>query len=127
MTDQERIEQLKTVPPRPPMTRGQRVVQVLSWLCSAIAIASMCVAVYATQQAWHTASCVNSITGDRNPISARDAQAHVAWAKSLAHVLAADKVHVQAAYVEFVKDTNTYLVVLTEDQQYRDAHPLGRC
>lgn len=127
MTDQERIEQLKTVPPRPPLTRKQKIVQTLSWICSAIAVASMCVAVYATQRAWNTASCVNSILGDRNPISARDAQAQRDWVKSLARVLSADKAHVQGEYVAFVKATSTFVTVLSEDQSFRDSHPLGHC
>lgn len=128
MTEQERIEELKNVPPpRPPLTLRQKIVQAVSWICSAIAIASMCVAVYATQRAWNTASCVNSILGDRNPVSVRDANAHIAWAQSLGRVLVASKADVQAAYEQFVKATDTYVQVLSADQAYRDDHRLGKC
>lgn len=127
MTEQERIEQLKSVPPRPPMTRGQKIVQAISWLCSAIAVASMCVAVYATQRAWHTASCVNSILGDRAQTTQIDSRAHAEWARSLATLLAAPHEKQAAMVAGFVADTTQYAHTLAADQAFRDAHPLGRC
>lgn len=128
MTEHEqRIEELIHTKPKIERTRWQKFLLVLQVLAGVVAFVSLAGVAVVGVRGNGLASCVNSITGDQNPVSARDAQAHVEWAKSLAHVLAADKAHVQAAYVEFVRDTNTYLRVLTEDQQYRNDHPLGRC
>lgn len=127
MTDAERIEELKTTVPRPALTTWQKTGRVIGWVCSVISVVALCVSVYATTQAWHTATCVNSILGDRAAATQADSRAHAEWAKSIADLLAAPRDRQLVLLPGFVAGTAKYARTLAADQAYRDAHPLGHC
>lgn len=95
--------------------------------------AGILIGLLANSHASRVANCVNTALGERNRITARDAQAHIDDArafKRLLHDLAipaetdAQKLR---AYEVYVHKQGQYVRALIADQNYRDAHPLGRC
>jgi xanthosine utilization system XapX-like protein len=108
-----------------------------------VALVALVTATDAGAQAKTTAECVNSVLGDRNGPSARDAAAHIAFAKAdkrFSDTLAAVLILPNGsqaqrdAYDEFVvasrqkkEAARVYTRVLVADQKARDAKPLGEC
>lgn len=127
----QRVEELKHEPPRIELTRREKVLRVIGWVCSVIAVVSLVVAVYATQQAWDTSTCVNGILGERAPTTTQDARAHIAFAKALDEVFKISatepKAQQSAQVARFKKAVDIYARTLAADQANRDAHPLGQC
>lgn len=125
---QQRIEQLKHEPPRIEYTRREKILRAVGWGCSAVAVVALVISVYATKQAWGTATCVNNILGTRAPSTTTDAAAHIEFADaqkryastltqfasaerdfdaSLADVLNAPKGQQAAAYAAFLAKLGT--------------------
>lgn len=82
---------------------------------------------------FHAIGCVNVELADRNGVAARDGRANITDAQAfrvLLHALAVpgatprQKLH---AYDAYVTEQTQYVRILTVDQNYRNAHPLGSC
>lgn len=127
MTEQERIEQLKTTVPRPQMTRGQKILEAIGWVCSVVAVIALVVGLVAVVQASDVSNCVNNILGNRNVVQGKDASAHVDFAVELKRVLGAPKDQQATEYRHFLQTLNAYVSTLESDQSYRHDHPLGEC
>lgn len=93
-----------------------------------IAVIALGTARPAAREAKNAVDCVNTTLGKRNDPATKDAKAHIAFAKAVDALFEptapADRAKKLA---EFQKATDLYRQTLQEDQQYRDAHPLGRC
>lgn len=130
MTEQARIDHLKTTVPTVRLTAWQRVARIFGWVCSFVAIAALTLSVYATRQATQVSTCVNDVLAERAAPTANDNQAHIDFAKALDALIVAkpatpaERVAVVAA---FKTAAAAYELVLVNDQDFRQAHPLGRC
>ncbi len=127
MTDQERIEELKSTVPTVRLTVRQKLIEALGWVCSAVAVVALVVAVLATQRAANVGNCINSILGNRNGLSTSDTAVQLATWKQLQKVLGVPKDQQARQYALFVGDLTTLVTTLTTDQAYRSSHPLGEC
>lgn len=108
-----------------------------------VALVAIISASHAGSQAKNAVGCVNSVLGDRNGPTAKDAAAHIAFAQAdkrfsdaLADVLilpngsqaqrdAYDRFVIAARRKKLADDT--YVKVLVDDQRTRNSQPLGRC
>jgi hypothetical protein len=77
------------------------------------------------------ASCVNTDLGKRNAPAARDAAAHIAFAKAVKGLFdvppgATPQQRLQVAE-KFQRQVSAYVRVLLADQKAREKNPLGQC
>jgi hypothetical protein len=127
MTEADKIELLKTVPPRVELTRSGKFWRAVSWLCSFVAVVSLCVAVGAAVRAGQVAACTNDNLGTRSAPSSEDARAHIAFAQAIQSAFNAKPGQQKATSDALRRAVDAYVASLVTDQANRDAHPLGKC
>lgn len=87
-------------------------------------------ALVANQRALDTANCVNDILGDRQDKAAADSKIYQELWAGVGDVLSASTLSKDAqmqVYIKFFDTLTTDIPILKANQDYRVAHPLGRC
>lgn len=138
MTDEQReLAELIATPPTVKLTKRQRIARDIGYIAAVIAIVALVVAAFAgalsianEQATARQAQCINNILGSRTGVTKSDSAATIAFAKSWQDLLDNQTPGTpgnQAAVAEVTAAIRNYYKTLSDDQAYRDAHPLGQC
>jgi hypothetical protein len=119
--------QIKAILTEPVVIPTPRWEQIALRICAVLTVICLGVAVVGVVKAYSTATCVNSILGERAAPTATDARAHILFAAALDELLSATPGDARIEVAKFKHAVDVYTSTLQADQRIRNAHPLGRC
>lgn len=137
MTDEERIELLKTAPLKVPLIGWDKFWHVVQRVCAVISVLALATAAVGIVLVFQLAVCTNTNLGARNAPNAADRNALMLLFSDKPHGLVralsdigaagADIPQRQSAFLELGDAFKTYNTTVATDNQIRDAHPIGKC